>query len=87
MVEVLDKGYYTSGVFRGQTKNPKHPFCLLHLQRICGTCAHYTGQLRPPRIGHDKAAIDTATCGRTALDAHRQAKGCSDWARKAAENV
>lgn len=71
---------------RPDNENPFHPSCKLHLQRICGTCAHYQGELRPSQIGHNAGAGLSDTCSyfgnRVFLS--RRAWKCHRWTRKTA---
>lgn len=64
---------------RPTDENPRNPFCRLHLQRICGTCAHYGGALR------DGAA--EAPCAALHFTAARlsNAADCTRWQRKSAQ--
>ncbi len=66
---------------RAPEENPFDPRCQLHLQRICGTCAHFQGDLRGgPRHG---------VCGyfQLAKDCRASAARCSRWERKAARDA
>ncbi len=54
-----EDGWHTK---RPENENPKDARCRLELQRICGTCLHYQGELRPARIGHTPADADSAAC-------------------------
>lgn len=59
-------------------ERPKTPFCKLHLQRICGTCAHYGGALRE--------GPSQAPCAALQFTARRMgdASDCPRWVRKSA---
>lgn len=69
---------------RPETENPRDARCLLHLQRICGTCRHYQGALRPA-----PGAPGTAFC--SALEVTKgcrvNAARCRRWQRKGGANV
>jgi hypothetical protein len=62
--------------YRPETENPRDPRCKLALQRICGTCRHYRGDLSP--------ADASATCGFFHLTkrCHARAWDCHRWTRK-----
>jgi hypothetical protein len=64
---------------RRAEQNPRDGRCQLHLQRICGTCAHFQGTLR--------GAGDVATCAFFQLAKHRRASAasCTRWSRRAAD--
>ena len=74
---------------RRSDHNPRGAHCPLHLRRICGACAHYQGQLRPVRDGHDTARHDTAACAALVVTVHRlsDAGHCRRWERKGPANV
>jgi hypothetical protein len=86
MVAILDNGLFPTATFRPDTENPRDPRCKLAFQRICGTCKHYQGDLRPARRGQGPAAGDTAKCGYFGDHKHRLAKAwkCPRWERKVA---
>lgn len=69
---------------RPDNENPKDPRCKLHLQRICGTCQHYQGALRPDRIGYRPRPQDGADCAYFKVKKSRTARAwnCRRWARK-----
>ncbi len=71
---------------RPNEENPFDPNCKLHLQRICGTCVHYQGELKPARNGHNLAAYKSAPCDHFGTKKHRRnsAAKCPQWTRKAA---
>lgn len=81
---LAEDGYSLNSLPRPENENPRDPRCLLHLQRICGTCAAYQGALRPPRIGHDPDAYNRADCERLGIEVHRlgRAWDCPRWERK-----
>ena len=90
MTAILDgQAYRRIAPFRAESESPRDPRCKLALRRICGTCQHYRGDLKPPRIGHDKAEIDTADCARFSVKKHRLEKAwsCTQWTRKGPGNV
>ena len=61
---------------RPEGQNPFDARCALHLQRICGTCKHYTGPLR--------AEPRAARCEKfgTIKSARARAWECQEWGRK-----
>ncbi len=65
---------------RRPEENPRDPRCKLHLQRICGTCAHFAGALR--------GAENTSLCTWFEVAAHRRASAakCSRWTRRVAND-
>ena len=81
MAAILDAtvGVAAYCTFREPAANPLDPRCALHLQRICGTCAHFQGVLRPA-----DGASDRADCGYFGGERHRLKKAgrCVRWARK-----
>lgn len=64
---------------RDAAENPRDPRCALQLRRICGTCAHFQGALRP-----DEGAPEVAGCAAFQNQRHRLAKAwdCHRWTRK-----
>lgn len=60
---------------RPNNLKPLHPACPLHLRRICGTCAHFAGELR---------GAERAPCEKFAqmVSPTRGASGCGAWSRK-----
>lgn len=62
---------------RPHDRQPRNPFCPLHLRRICGVCAHFRG----PRI-RSEGDCDKYR-GKTRGTAC--AADCPDWSRKWAE--
>lgn len=73
------RGFAIFTALRKPDANPRHPQCALALQRICGTCAHYCGQLRPAEGDPARARCDhfgTEKAPRT--DAAR----CRHWTRR-----
>jgi hypothetical protein len=60
---------------------PHNPSCPLHLQRICGTCTHYQGKLRPNLAAGE---FPHAECARLTVQKSRRANAwnCRHWARK-----
>lgn len=63
---------------RPSERDPRSPFCQLHLQRICGTCTHFDGHLR-----QDDVASCTAFCA--LVQSRASAAKCGRWSRKVAE--
>lgn len=91
MVELIDDNpasLITSGrvSLRGKPpeENPHDPRCRLALQRICGTCVHYPGPLRP-----EPGQGDHAPCAYFGHPARRLARAwsCHRWERKGGGNV
>ncbi|MBY6121831.1 hypothetical protein KUV64_22100 [Mameliella alba] len=64
---------------RPSGENPKDARCPLHLQRVCGTCAHYCGALHPAdgEPGRARCASLEITMSR-----RRNAWACRRWTRK-----
>lgn len=60
---------------------PQAQTCALHLQRICGTCANYSGALKPRS---DDPQDSRANCASYNVKTHRlgNAWTCSAWTRK-----
>jgi len=71
---------------RHATRNPHMAACLLHLRRICGTCGHFEGQLRPSRVGPDLEAASVARCAYfdQPRNLNYNAGKCNRWHRKSA---
>jgi hypothetical protein len=63
---------------RDDRSNPFDARCALHLQRICGTCTHYTGPLR--------GGSGEAQCARFAVQTRARARAweCKEWVRPSA---
>ena len=60
---------------RDPFRNPHNQHCELHLQRVCGVCLHFAGDLR-----------GDGQCQQTqvAMRGRRQAGDCPWWSRKTA---
>jgi hypothetical protein len=60
---------------RASNRQPKGPFCSLHLQRVCGNCEHFDGHLRQ---------ADPGRCACFADEVHPRdpAGECDPWTRK-----
>ena len=76
-----DESSKGDGIITGRrqpTEHPLSPRCQLHLQRICGTCTHYQGALKPAE-GQDRAP-----CSFFQIETHRQRRAwsCGRWSRK-----
>lgn len=74
-----ERGFSIFTALRQPNANPRHSQCALALQRICGTCAHYRGQLHPAGGEPTHAGCDhfgTEKALRT--DAGR----CRQWTRR-----
>lgn len=78
---LCNDGYSILSRPRPETENPRDGRCKLHLQRICGTCAHFQGDLR--------TGPAAAQCGYFQIEKARQARAwtCHRWQRKAAQDV
>lgn len=70
---------------RDDTEHPKSPRCKLHLQRICGTCKHFQGELR--QVWNHPEAAPTARCAYFGIQKARHAKAwtCTRWERPSKE--
>lgn len=71
-----DRDLSTRGYLgRKDNENPLSPTCKLHLRRICGTCAHFDGELR-------QAACARCTIFRAERHPMKSASKCDRWTRK-----
>ncbi|MFG6549758.1 hypothetical protein ACGYLV_11915 [Sulfitobacter sp. M21595] len=72
----LDSDISARGIYgRKDHENPLSPTCKLHLRRICGTCAHFDGELR-------QAACAMCTIFRAKRHLMKSAGKCDRWTRK-----
>lgn len=72
----LDSDISARGIYgRKDNENPLSPTCKLHLRRICGTCAHFDGELR-------QAACAICTIFRAKRHPMKSASKCDRWTRK-----
>lgn len=68
---------------RKDTETPRDSRCKLQLQRICGTCKHFQGALRPSGAQFGGRERYTAPCGvfETEKAPRARAWDCKHWAR------
>lgn len=64
----------TMGV-RDPGHNPRSPYCMLHLRRVCGVCVQFDGELRGDGVCRKMAL---------ALPGGRDAAECGFWERRSA---
>lgn len=75
MAEFDTKGAASLPFYKRRAVMPNDAGSPLHLRRICGTCAHFQGDLR---LGHP-----VHPCAKFGAPVHRlaSAAGCAPWTR------
>lgn len=86
MAVIDDRGFSGLSTRRPRERDPRNPLCLKHQKRICGTCGHFEGLLRPSRIGHNPEATTHARCAYfdQTRNLNYNAAKCNRWHRKSA---